>query len=73
MHIWRTSFYVAKFMGYVIVLSVGSRCKLNATTRCSRYCAAAILQLCRQLSHTSCVLMNLEGSFQSVPNINRHY
>lgn len=73
MHIWDTSFYVTKFMGYVIVLSVGSHYKLNTTTRCSRYCATAIFQLCHQLSLTNCVLMSLECSFQSTPNINGHY
>jgi len=30
-------------MGYVIVVFVGSHYKLNTTTRCSQYCAAAIL------------------------------
>ena len=73
MHIWHTSFYVTQFMGYVIVVSVGSHYKLNTTTHCSLYCAAAILQLCRKLPHTRCMLMSLGGSFQSAPNINGHY
>lgn len=71
MHIWHTSFYVTQFMGYVV--SVDSHYKLNTTTCCSLYCAAAILQLCHQLSHNRCMLASLEGSFQSAPNINRHY
>lgn len=57
----------------VIVVSVGSHYKLNTTTCCSLYCAAAILQLCCQLPHIRCILTSLEGSFRSTPNINGHY
>jgi len=62
MHILYTSFYVTQFMGRVIVVSVGSHYKLNTTICCSLYCVA-IFQLCRQLPHTSCVLLSLESSF----------